>query len=66
MNKEKVIEGLTLALIVGVVSFFIDMAVRLNKAEGHIGSNADKLEVIRVDVKDLKNCLIFKKCEVTR
>jgi len=66
MSKDKIIESLTVALIIGVGSFFIDMSVRLNKAEGHIGSTADKIDTIRVDVKDLKNCVIFKKCEVSR
>lgn len=66
MSKDKIIESLTVALIIGVVSFFIDMSVRLNKAEGHIGSTADKIDVIKTDVKDLKNCVIFKKCEVSR
>lgn len=66
MNKEKIIESLSIALIIAVVSFFIDMSVRLNKAEGHIGSTADKIDLIRNDVKDLKNCVIFKKCEVTK
>jgi hypothetical protein len=66
MSKDKIIESLTVALIIGVVSFFVDMSVRLNKAEGHIGSTADKIDTIRVDVKDLKNCVIFKKCEVSR
>jgi len=66
MSKDKIIESLTVALIIGVVSFFVDMSIRLNKAEGHIGSTADKIDLIRNDVKDLKNCVIFKKCEVTK
>lgn len=57
--KDKIIEGLSITLIVGFIGFLSDMAIRLSKAEGNIDKNKENVETnidyIRADVKEIKS-----------